>query len=527
MPLSVLALFLAALAGACPVCEAPPAPSRIPSAVFDTRGDLALTPAELELLDAGFRKKDTFYSDPAADADTHLLTNERALRFVTESQVRTLREKQDLDAADRLLASRLYWTRGQSLTEKEAAFLRLLNPLGLKPPAEEGDSPAGGDQVKMVKAGFQAMGLGGPVGGVDPQRSAKALDGLKRVVTRESHGDPAQRDLLEEALKRICSTPTGVELAEEFIKLNKPAKISFEVTGPAGGVVEQNGRKILQTSGGNMDASSGQPNVRLNKEYLKTSPGWRENAVASTLAHELLGHGLIYYKSKAAGVEPVNRVYRGDEAMAGLTGWLMDAELGQPLSNGHMWRYMADPEEYHKGLKLNLPYYAGTFSTAEMKAPLTALLERRKAAAAELKRLPAQREEVKDNQKLIDHFVGRHGLDRKKVKTLEEGLQNQRVWHDAHEKNLKEIDEYVKKKIDYFVTDAGRKEALELFNKADDPYFKADQARADLLAQRLKARTKGKAQESAFPPPPAGQLTWADLHVMLAQDKKDNPSHWP
>jgi hypothetical protein len=521
---AALALLPAGPASACPVCVSAPAPSAAAADPFAFGGPLALTPVEVDLLLGRFERRGDHVADPEAEPERHLLSNERVLDFVTKAQVAALRAKPEHSDGDRALAARLYWTRGAALSPVDASFLATLNPLRLGGLEGAKDERSGRRLAVFVTASARADAL--PASTVDAERAAEALEGLKRVVTRESHGDAAQRDALEDALARLVRTPTGVELAEEFVKLRQPVKIQFSKPAKEGGVVEQNGRKVLQTSGGFMRPEDGQPNVFLNKEYLLCSPGWREDAIAATLAHELLGHSMIWTKAKAAGMIKVNDVYRGDEATAGLVGWLVSAELGLPLSNGHMWRYLEDREDFHKNLHVNLPYYSGTFSRAEMKAPSAALKARRVTVAAELKRLPAQRAEVARDQAVLDHFVKVHGLDRKKVRSLEEGLKNQRVWHDAHEKSLGEIDAYIVARLKHYETDDGRKEAADLLRKSDDRYFDAAEARENKLAARLEKLTAGRSPESSFPATPAGQLSWAEVRKMLAEDKKDNPDHW-
>jgi hypothetical protein len=498
MPL--LSRLLAALL-LCACASAQPAPD----APYSPKSGLTLTDSEQSIL--------------AAAKPAPTLTNKGVLTLVTTTQVDRLKAKADgggrMDDADRALAARLYWTRGQVLSDADAEFLRALNPMALSSAARA--PPGDADQA----AGLPAVGPP-----VDAARADKALAGLKKLVTTDDHGNATERAALDDAFTKMVHTRTGLELSEEWIAQGKPAKVSFEATNPLGtGVVETNGVKTLQSSGG-YTSRDGSPWVHLNKEYLDTSPSYRGPEVAGTLAHELLGHGLVFYKSKAAGAWEANEDYRNDEGNAGMTGWLVSAEAGAKLADGHMWTFLGSQEAYHKSLQTNLPYYAGIFSLDEMKDPVGTLEQRRLRIAADAARLPQQRVDQAQHRKDIEHFITVHGLSRDKFKSLIESARNLSVWTDAHEKNLKEIDTYVGTMLAYWKGPTGQKAAAKMAEESKLPYFADAEARLNAMTTRLQDLTAGKKPQSFTPPPPPDQYTNADLSAMIVKDKQDHPDHW-
>lgn len=523
-----LARLLAGLALSCGLCSAPapvPPPEPAADAPYDARGTLRLTQDEQALLaaaDSGrYRPHAPYWLDTRApDQGHHLLSNKSILGLVTKPQVQALRDKADkgqIGQPERDLAARLFWTRGNVLSDEDAEFLRALNPMAL------GSVPRG----PPGQSGVSGAAKGGAgVAQADATRAQAALEQLKKLVTLDDHGDPAQKAALESGLATLMRSPTAVELAEQFVKIGKPAKISFEKTDRGGGVTEQNGVKMLQTSGGFMDARTGTPHVNLNVEYLQTSPKYRDASIASTLGHELLGHGLVHYQATAAGAVDVNHVYRNDEAKAGLVGWLVDAELGTTLADPHMWNFLKSPEVYHDELHTNLPYYAGTFSLEEMKNPVETLRARRTKAQEELKNNAQRRKQNEGWRPVIDHFVTAHGVARDKFKSLGEEITASRAYYDQHEKNLKEIVAYVSAREKEYGTAEGKKEVERLAKAAETPYFQQAEKDVAALADRLRGLTRGRKPESWVPPPDPGQLTWDDLVAMMTKDKKEHPEHW-
>lgn len=444
----------------------------VPDALYVPGGPLVLTHEEQALL--------------AADPSTTTLTNLAVLERVTRAQVLQLKVKTSIDDGDRALAARLYWTRGQVLSETDAAFLRTFNPMTAA--ALRGSS----EQARVRTLVW-----------VDSWRAAKASQDLRQMVAIDDHGRIEERAALEDAMARLVHTPTGLDLTEEFVRAAGPAKISFERTGANGGVVERKGRKTLEASGGQTDSSGAFPWVQLNRDYLQTSADFRAPEVAATVAHELLGHSLVHYKAKAAGVVAVNDVYRNDEANAALVGWTVLAEQGADLDSSGMWTFLSNPEQFHRELQVAMPYYAGTFSRAEMFHPLDTLNERLARAVAELGDLPALQRRVDDHRSIHDHFVKAHGFKRQAFRFLEEGLNASRVYYDAHDKDLRSIVDYVKDRMAYYGTDEGRKQSARLLWRSRNSYFQEMESRINALTWRMRALTRGETrhQNSRLPTP--------------------------
>ena len=186
-------------------------------------------------------------------------------------------------------------------------------------------------------------------------RAAKASQALRQIVALDDHGRVEEGGA--GGRHGGSCTPTGLELTEEFIKpLDRPR---FPLNAPAPTVTWS---KTCRP-GGQTDSSGAFPWVQLNRDYLQTSADFRAPEVAATMAHELLGHGRVHYKAKAAGVVAVNDVYRNDDAYASLVGWIVSAVQGAKGSgNSRMWTFLANPEQFHRELHVAHYYYSGTFS---------------------------------------------------------------------------------------------------------------------------------------------------------------------
>ncbi|MBI3298886.1 MAG: hypothetical protein HYZ75_12020 [Elusimicrobia bacterium] len=530
MPRLALALALAFLgpaARACLFCDpAAPVPENpVPDAPFDARvppGVLESEKAFLAEYEGGrYRLAADHLSDStlAPTEPGHLLSNEGAhllFRAHGEKVVAALREKEKdgtLTQADRDLALTLFWERGPMLAERDREFLALLNPTRLgrvpQPEPRTGRGPGGK-----------------PPAGLKPAEPA-LIDRLKPQLELIDHGNPNERAELDLAIARMLESPTAQALAERLIKTGKKVRVSFEPVANSK-VIDVNGKKIIESSGGSTDSSGEMVHVRLNRDYLGTDADFRASYLPGTLGHELLGHGLGALEAKKAGVHDTYLSYRDNEAGAGLVGWLVDAERGVKLTNGHMWNYLADPEAYHRGLKTNLPYYAATFSVSELADPLPVLRDRRAAADAAKAQVPEQVAAQKSWLPIIDHFVKSHGLKAESFASIRQDIGNYvSVTAPARETTLGNISTYVQSYVDYYGTDAGKAVLKRMAADAARPFFGDAERELAERRRRLAELTRGKPRGESFAPPAPGQVSRAELSAMYNKDRRENPGHWP
>ena len=530
----VLAAFLirGTAAPACPTCELPPVSTPVSDplaqAVFEAAAPGALLSEERDWLSAleGGRYEPVngrLADRKAAVPAKHLLTNSAAWallgRRATErtAVLRTLAKDGRLPATVRGEAVALFWLRGTLVSPEDQAFLREAALPKAKP--EPGVGSFGGG----IKHAGGTPPAGGPAAAPTAQ-AAELLKALRSSLDIVPDADPRAVTAMNEALESLIKTPTGRELALEFTASGAKAKLEFGAVDNSATAV-LNGRRILQASGGHTDTFENPPRVTLNRDYLDTDPDYRRVNMAATLGHELFGHAFEEQRSKKAGVShDAVYYYRGDEAGAGLIGWLVQAELGGPLDNGHMWGYLADREKYHAKLQTTLPYYTTTLSTSEMRVPLRTLQGRvapietarknaRKYAAGMLSWRPT-----------IEHLITVHGMDRARFSSLSEDIVSAVAWRDSHLKALDNINAHLTATIAQWKKPETAPALAQLGAASDSTYMRQAEERLAARATRLRGLVAGRTAEPAIPPVP-GKITWEELYQMQDKDRQDNPGH--
>lgn len=342
--------------------------------------------------------------------------------------------------------------------------------------------------------------------GSSAEGKARLLAALKTRVQIKDRGNPAEGERLNAILSRILDAPTGRQLAVEFLAENARAEISFE-TIPDTKVFELNGKKTFWTSGGHAHTGANPPQVHLNEAYMQA----RQEEAPITMAHELFGHTLERKRAERYGVQDTYIFHQNEEANAGLVGWTIGAELGQKIDNAWAWIYMANAEDYHKRLKTNMAYYAGTLSTEEMKDPLPAYQARLADTDKTLLRLPLRREKNELWLKVIDHMIKAHRMAEAAFKTL---LEETRAVLDSiagNENRLKDIRAYLTALIEKCGSKDGPAWLAGLREKADSEYFKERARVMDERAEALGKMMLGKTWEGEQPPARPGQVTWPEL----------------
>jgi hypothetical protein len=528
-------LFLAAgsFAPACPLCDQPPASSPIvnpvPEAVFEAAAPGALLPEEqawvLAQEDGRYSLVNGRFSDrKAADPAHHLLVNSAVWtllgRRATErtAVLRGLVKNGRLPEDARGEAVALFWTRGTLISPEDSAFLRSVTK-----PNAPGEPGVGGFEAGVK--GTPAPGGVAAAGAPTAEQNAELLQNLRAQLTFTPNPDPRAGPAMTAALEDLIKTPTGREIALQFVATGSKATVEFGEVDHSGTVVV-NGRRVLQASGGHTVTAEHPPRVVLNKDYLDTDPDFRRVNMADTLGHELFGHGFEQQRSEKAGISfNVVNHYRGDEANAGLIGWLVGAELGGPLDNGHMWNYLADPQRYHDGLNTNLPYYSTTLSTAEMRAPVATLESR--VAGIETERAHAAKyvAEMTGWRPVIEHFVKVHKMDRALFSSITESIDAAVKWGAAHDATLTEIKTYLTSTIAEWKKPESAPVRAEFLAASTSPYLQESEERLAARRERLRGLTAGRKPEPTVPPVP-GKLTWEDLYKMNQDDRRDNPRHW-
>lgn len=539
---AAVAAFLLAFgppASACPACDEPPAaapvPDPAPEAVFEASAPGALLAEEREWMLAYADGRFKLINGRLADRDarepkTHLLTNATAWELLgrrAAERVADLRSKlKDGRLSEELRAEAvaLFWLRGTLLSKEDADFLRDASRPKAKGSPDSGELKFDEKEGEEAGAGAAFTAQGAGEASAASARDADLLRNLRASLEIAPDADPRAAAAMNEALASLVGTPTGRELALEWTASGARAKLGF---GPVANseTVVMNGRRILRASGGNTQTGKEPPVVTLNKDYLDTDPDFRRVNMASTLGHELFGHAFEIQRARKAGLsQQAVYYYRGDEAGSGLVGWLVQAELGGRLDNGHMWNYLSDPEKYHAGLKTNLPYYSTTLSVPEMRSPVATLEGRVASIDADRKKTVAYGASMAAWTPIIEHFISVHGIARADFSARIDDVAAAAVWTSSHLKALDAVEKQLTGTIAHWKGSGGDKIKADLLAASGSAYMRQAEERLTARADRLKGLVAGRSPEPTVPPIP-GKLTWTDLNRMLEQDRKDHPGH--
>jgi len=394
-----------------------------------------------------------------------------------------------------------------------AALLALPAARGLSAAGLESDAIAAGE---LFDGEGRYTGTAAAAGN-SAEGKSRLLAALKTRLVIQDRGVPAEGERLNALLSRVLDTPTGRQLAVEFLQEGARAEISFDVI-PDTQVLEINGKKTFWTSGGHAHTSTNPPQVHLNEAYLQA----KQEDAPVTLAHELFGHTLERKRAERYGVQDSYIFHQNEEANAGLVGWTVGAELGNKIDNGWAWIYMANPEDYHKRLKTNLAYYAGTLSTEEMQDPLPVYRERLAGADALLLRLPVKKEQNETWLKIIDHLIKLHKMVEEAFKSLVEEIKGVIASIPGSEARLGEIRAYLLQLIDKCAGASGQAWAASLKRESENEYFRERARVMDERAKALGTMMLGKTWESEQPPPRAGQVTWPQLKQLWKDEQASN-----
>lgn len=392
-------------------------------------------------------------------------------------------------------------------------------------------------EKNFAAAASLAEGKGGD-GSVkgDGSASPASADLTKRFFEKVAldGGSPEGTKALRQAFERMLASPSAREFAERFLAEGVPAVVRFEEF-PGSRLVNANGRMLFYAARGYTEWKGDHVLVRMNRDYLGTDDEYRREDLPPTLAHELLGHGTWYARAAKAGLTQAFHHHDLNETNARLVGWITDFELDRRFEESGAWGYLADPIAFLHRLKLRLPYYALTFSTAEM-AKAQASLEAR-SADAKMRRAQLVVELSNHNSwiPVIDHFANKHGIEESRLRALR-GYMNDTAQNYRDEIAMVDaLVAEVEATIGRMKAEPSGESEIFLRNASANPMFVELQREADrntriLLDQIAAAGAQpgGESDETrrAREEHWRGQITYQDLVEMYRKDRADNPKHW-
>ncbi|OGS40044.1 MAG: hypothetical protein A2506_13200 [Elusimicrobia bacterium RIFOXYD12_FULL_66_9] len=353
---------------------------------------------------------------------------------------------------------------------------------------------------------------------------------LLQRLRLEDSGDPARSAALKRAVRSVLETPTGRGMAEQFIAEGVLGTVRFE-TFEGSRLYDANGRRIFYAPRAFTDWKNDHVEVRMNLDYLGTDAQFQEQDLPPTLAHELFGHGLWYWRAAAENALQAFHHHELNETNARLVGWLVDFEMDRAFEESGAWGYLQDPAQFLRNLKLRLPYYALTFSNEELARPLEALESRLVAARAKRDRLDAELANHRSWNSVIDHFVGKHGIDERRFaqlrRTMADTDQNYRDEIATMDAIISDVDGTIGR----MKAEPDRQSERYLQWAAAHPLFARLEAAARENARRLAEMVAKASSASALAPQPVAapksdQLTFDDLMRLYREDRERHPGHW-
>ncbi|OIO03597.1 MAG: hypothetical protein COX65_06955 [Elusimicrobia bacterium CG_4_10_14_0_2_um_filter_56_8] len=355
-----------------------------------------------------------------------------------------------------------------------------------------------------------------------PEDRAALLAELKKHITIDDHGNPAERAELNSMLAKLMESKTARELSVEFIREDAKIDLSFEEI-PSTIIYTIDGKKTFGTSGGHTHTTENPPSVHMNKAYMEA----RKRGAPETLAHEMLGHALERKKAEKAGVEDMYLYDENEEANAGLIGWTVGAELGNKQDGGWGPIYVSNPADYHRRLKTNLPYYAGTLSTEEMEDPLSAYTKRLAEVEKLLLNIPIRQERYMILMKVSYHLPEPpHNLEDSAFLTVREGITASRNALPGTEHNLNNIKTYLNSLIKDYSGERSAAKKKDLADKSKSDYFKKKQETMDERRRQLTGLMLSNPGTNDDPPKRPGQFSWAQLQKMTDTHKMSATCRW-
>lgn len=389
-----------------------------------------------------------------------------------------------------------------------------------------------------LAAGMDSDGTGGgtvvPGGPSQPGSHDHLLDRLLKKVTLEEDGHPERREALTLAFRRMLKSPTARGLAERFLASGAAASVRLEAF-EGSRVYEANGRKIFYAPRAFTEWQDGRIVVRMNLDYLGTDAAFQEQDLPPTIAHELFGHGLWYSRAAREDAFQAFHHHELNETNARLVGWLVDFELDRRFEENGAWSYLQDPAGFLAHLKLRLPYYALTFSNAELARPVEALEARSTAAKAKRERLRTELANHVSWNPVIDHFSKHHGVAETRLRALRGYMADT---EQSYKDDLAVMDALINE-VDATI---GRMKAEP--ERTSERYLQAASALplfADLQNEAAENGRKLHALVSATPAQPTdehvettrarddhwrGQVTFEEMVEMYRKDREKNPGHW-
>jgi hypothetical protein len=253
-------------------------------------------------------------------------------------------------------------------------------------------------------------------------------------------------------------------------------------------------------------------------------------ALAGPLAHELLGHVLEGTLARRRGLSRAFRLYRGNEENANLTGWLVEAELGEP-EDALTDDYLRDKDAFDAKMAERRTDYALNLSLPDLAGdPRAAYVARRRVLRDAADKEQAALDDAAFYVRMADHFYLAHAPGDPLYRGLDalagvRGLAAANLeWQQGLAAALKRSDVALGRELsplnepDYASSPAA---------DAGEPSFAAwERQIAEKEAELARLIRSAPHAKSKPAPRPAGQITADELVRLYDADRAAHPEHW-
>ena len=423
----------------------------------------------------------------------------------------------------------------------EPAGPKAIDALNANAPLADKLSSSGGSSegfAQSLGAGFDGAAPLGPLAGeaAAPADSAHdpLLARLRKTVRFDDGGVPERQAALTKSFQSMLRTPTARAFAERFIEDGVPAVVRFEEF-EGSRIHESNGRRIFLAPRAFTRWKDDHVEVRLNLDYLRADEEFQEQDLPPTLAHELFGHGLWYSRAVRENLFLAFHHHELNETNARLVGWLVDFELDHRFEEGGAWSYLSDPAALMAYLKLRLPYYALTWSTAELARPRETLEERSLAAQAKREQLRSTLANHLSWNGVIDHFASHHEVAETRLRSLRAYMAETTKGYEDEISIMNALITEVDAMAGRMKAEPDHASEKYLQQAATHPFFADLRRETDANTSRLMeqvSRTPAKPGDESEATLKAredhwrGQITFEELVEMYRKDRERHPDHW-
>jgi hypothetical protein len=290
---------------------------------------------------------------------------------------------------------------------------------------------------------------------------------------------------MRDGLLKTLESPTARRLADDYVKIGLPAKLSMmKVEGSQRAVYQ--GRVFLTIKSAETFVNDNSTiAIRFNDLMLGAT-----SEAPNSIAHELFGHALDWSRAVKDGSFPAYDYADSAELNAKLVGWTIDQELGDPADKYDIDDYFADTTTYMDRHRFDAPSHCLGLSRAEMadaRAAYQARLDRLLSDRTYFKsRLPSSRNEIG----WIDHFIEVHGMKPGPFANLKKRLRLESGVEIPGELRVRRLSEgMLRQRVALFSKKKNRKILAEV---AQDPLVAAWDARTAEFTELLRGVYKAK-----------------------------------